>query len=191
MIGTPEVICTHSEEYNPSVDLCATNLWSDESATKVDTPYSWFNRGQFPMNRNCVTIGRLVDGTKLKILTLFDTGATKPLLHKFYEQTQFLHSYPKYKIKPRSLKIADSNLMTVDECVKILISFDGHDFEIVVYLVDMLDDFQLVIGSKSMFELEADVKFSNLAFEFAQRPIELLPTKYYCCPPHQNINIKF
>lgn len=55
----------------------------------------------------------------------------------------------------------------------------------------MLDDFQFVFGSKSMFELEADVKFSNLAFEFAQRTIELIPTKYYCCPPHESINIKF
>ena len=78
----PEVISTLSTEYNPSVDLCATYLWSDESATKVDTSYSWFTRGQFPMNRNCVTIGRLVDGTEIRVLTLIDTGATKPLLHK-------------------------------------------------------------------------------------------------------------
>ena len=42
-----------------------------------------------------------------------------------------------------------------------------------------------------MFELEAGVKFSNLVFEFAQRSIELIPTKYYCCPPHESIDIKF
>ena len=101
-----EVICTVSEEYSPSVDLCATYLWSDESATKVDTPHSWFTRGQFPMNRNCVTIGRLVDGTKLRVLTLIDTGATKPLLHKkFYKQTQFLHPYPKLNLHPSKLLI--------------------------------------------------------------------------------------
>ena len=131
-----------STEYNPSVDLCATYPWSDESATKVDSSHSWFTRGQFPMNKNCVTVGRLVDGTQMIVLTLIDTGATKPLLHKgFYEQTQFLHSYPKYKIKPRSLKIADNNLMRVTECVKIIISFGVYYFEIIAYLVDMLDDF--------------------------------------------------
>ena len=81
--------------------------------------------------------------------------------------------------------------MKVNECIKLIISFGGHYFELIAYLVDMLDDFQLVIGSKSMFELEADVKFSNLTFEFAQRSIELIPTKYYCCPPHQSIDIKF
>ena len=78
--------------------------------------------------------------------------------------------------------------MRVDECVKIIISFGGHYIEIIAYLVDMLDDFQLVMGSKSMFELEADVKFANLAFKFAKRSIKLLPSKYYCCPLHQNIN---
>ena len=40
----PEVTITLSTEYNPSVDLCATCLWSDESATKVDCCcHSWFH----------------------------------------------------------------------------------------------------------------------------------------------------
>ena len=36
-----------------------------------------------------------------------------------------------------------------------------------------------------MFELEADMKYSNLTFEFAKRSIKLIPTRSYTYPPHQ------
>ena len=55
----------------------------------------------------------------------------------------------------------------------------------------MLDDFQLVLGSKSMFELEADVKFSNLAFEFAQRSIDLIQPSVIAVLHMRSIDIKF
>ena len=41
-----------------------------------------------------------------------------------------------------------------------------------------------------MFELEADMKYSNLTFEFAKRSIRLIPTRSYTCPPHQYKSIK-
>ena len=41
-----------------------------------------------------------------------------------------------------------------------------------------------------MFELEADMKYSNLTFEFAKRSIRLIPTRSYTCPPHQCKSIK-
>ena len=44
------------------------------------------------------TVGRLEDGSDIRVYTLLDTGATKPILHKgFYERTPFMHTYPKYK----------------------------------------------------------------------------------------------
>ena len=89
-----------------------------------------------------------------------------------------MHTYPKYRITPRSIKIADNNLINVTECIKFPVSFAA-------FLVDIIDDFDFVIGSKSMFELEADMKYSNLTFEFAKRSIKLIPTRSYTCPPHQ------
>ena len=76
------------------------------------------------------------------------------------------------------------------ECVKFPVSFAGHHFEFIAFLVDIIDDFDFVIGSKSMFELEADMKYSNLTFEFAKRSIKLIPTRSYTCPPHQCKSIK-
>ena len=68
--------------------------------------------------------------------------------------------------------------------------FAGHHFEFIAFLVDIIDDFDFVIGIKSMFELEADMNYSNLTFEFAKRSIKLIPTRSYTCPPHQCKSIK-
>ena len=186
-----EVVSTTTTGFNPSVDICATYLWSDPGSTNLNSNTSWFDKGSFSFNRYGATVGRLEDGSDIRVYTLLDTGATKPILHKrFYERTPFMHTYPKYKITPRSIKIADNNLINVTECIKFPVSFAGHHFEFIAFLVDIIDDFDFVIGSKSMFELEADMKYSNLTFEFAKRSIKLIPTRSYTCPPHQCKSIK-
>ena len=130
-------------------------------------------------------------GSDIRVYTLPDIGVTKPSLHKrFYERTSFMHTYPKYKITPKSITIADNNLINVTECIKFPVSFAGHHFEFIAFLIDIIDDFNFVIGSKSMFEVEADMKYSNLTFEFAKRSIKLIPTRSYTCPPHQCKSIK-
>ena len=179
-----EVVSTTTTGFNPSVDICATYLWSDLGSTDLNYDTSWFVRGSFSFSRYGATVGRLEDGNDIRVYTLFNTGTTKPILHKrFYERTPSC-IHPKYKITPSSIKIADNNLINVTECIKFPVSFAGHHFEFIAFLVDIIDDFDFVIGSKSMFELEADMKYSNLTFEFAKRSIKLIPTKSYTCPPH-------
>ena len=170
-----KVVGTTTTGFNPSVDICATYLWSDPGSTNLNSDTRWFDKGSFSLSRYGATVGRLEDGSDIRVYTLLDTGVTKPILHKrFYERTPFMHTYPRYKITPRSIKIADNNLINVTECIKFI-----------TFLVDIIDDFDFVIGSKSMFELEADMKYSNLTFEFAKRSIKLIPTRSYTCPPHQ------
>ena len=125
------------------------------------------------------------DGSDIRVCTLLDTGATKPILHKrFYEITPFMHTYPKDKITPIN------NLINLTECIKFPVSFAGHHFEFIAFLVDIIDDFDFVIGSKGMFELEVDMKYSNLTFEFAKRSIKLILTRSYTGPPYQCKSIK-
>ena len=52
-----------------------------------------------------------------------------------------------------------------------MVKFHGHVFEFIVYLADMSENFDLVIGQKSMYELEASVDFNNLAFSFLKRSL--------------------
>ena len=97
---------TTTTGFNPSVDICATYLWSDPGSTNLNSDTSWFDKGSFSFSRYGATVGRLKDGSDIRVYTLLDTGATKPILHKrFYERTPFMHTYPKYKITPDQLKL--------------------------------------------------------------------------------------
>ena len=57
--------------------------------------------------------------------------------------------------------------------MNLLISFGSHVFEMVVYLLDMDDNFDFVIGQKAMYELEGGPNFGTLSFHFLMRSIPL------------------
>ena len=78
----------------------------------------------------------------------------------------------------------------MSECVKIDISFSGYYFERITFLVDMTDDFDLVMGAKSMHELEADPRFSRLKFEITERSIDLVPVQDCMAKPNQEMQVK-
>ena len=84
----------------------------------VRTEATWFQQGNFDISINGVTEGNLLDGTLIRVKTLIDSGATKPILSKsFYEKTKFLHQYPKLKIQPRRIKCANGEFIVIDECL--------------------------------------------------------------------------
>ena len=57
------------------------------------------------------------------------------------------------------------------KAIQFMVKFHGHVFEFIAYLADMSESFDLVIGQKSMYELEASVDFNNLAFSFLKRSL--------------------
>ena len=167
------------ENFNPNRHITTTYLWTNRSGRLQEpkittTEASWFPEGSFHITTKGETTGYLLDGTPIRVKTLVDSGATKPILNtKFYNRTEFLHQYPKFKIKARKIKVADGRTIVIDECVNMLISFGSHVFEMIVYLLDMDDNFDFVIGQKAMYELEGGPNFGTLSFHFLMRSIPL------------------
>ena len=56
-----------TEEFRPNIDICATYLWSHPQAMSYNSHSSWFKLGHFPFNRCGITVGRLLDGTKMSL----------------------------------------------------------------------------------------------------------------------------
>ena len=109
--------------------------------------------GIFPFDSRATTYGYLVD--KTPCYTLFDTGASKAMLNKrFYDEHPILHQYPIYPINVQPIKVTNDRLMTVKEAMKFLISFDGHTFEIIAYLLPFSTPFNFNFGLKTMTEIE-------------------------------------
>ena len=55
----------------------------------------------------------------------------------------------------------------------------------------MIDDFDFVMGVKSMYELEADQRFSRLRFELAQRSTNLVPLQDNVVKSNEEMQLKF
>ena len=171
-------------DYHPDKSVSSTYLWKELKNGKplsVTTHDSWFSEGRFPITINSEAKGYLLDGTPLRVKTLIDSGASKPILStSFYEKHEYLHTYPKYDITPRPLMLGNGSTMTIDKCITIVINFGGHIFEITCFLAPIMDDYDFIIGQKSMYELEGGPNFGNLTFHFMMRSVDIISRENVC-----------
>ena len=131
-----------------------------------------FKQGKFPINLHGETEGELMDGNSIKVTTLMDTGCSKPILNKkFYDKHPYLHQFPHYPLQAIGVVVANDGVIKVTEAIQFMVKFHGHVFEFIAYLANISESFDLVIGQKSMYELEASVEFNNLAFSFLKRSL--------------------
>ena len=70
----------------------------------------------------------------------------------------------------------------VDECIHLMVRFGEHVFEMIAYLSDMLKEYDMVIGQKSMYELEGGPSFATMGFEFMMRSVEVKAMKNIIIP---------
>ena len=69
--------------------------------------------------------------------------------------------------------------MTVKEDIKFSISFGGHIFEIIAYLLPFSTSFDFIFGLKTMEKIEGKCR---LEFKFKKRSIDITPTKDFHLP---------
>ena len=91
----------------------------------------------------------LVD--KIPCYTLFDIGASKAMLNKkFYNEHPILHLSPKCPTNVQPIQVANYQFMTVKGAITLFISFGGHTFEIIAYLLTFSTSFDFIFGLKTM-----------------------------------------
>ena len=150
-------------------------MWSQDDGKSQSTK-TWFDIGIFPLDGCASTYGYLVD--KIPCYTLFDTGASKGMLiKKFYDEDPILHHYPEYPIDIQPIQVANDQRMTVKEAIQFFISFGGHTFEIIAYLLPFSTSFDFIFGLKTMTEIEGKNNYSRLEFKFKKRFIDIAPSR--------------
>ena len=184
--------------FKPHESICATYLWTeDNTCTKMESEAydlegndMWFKQGKFPINLHGETEGELMDGNGIKVTTLMDTGCSKPILNKkFYDKHPYLHQFPRYPLQAIGVVVANDGVIKVNEAIQFMVKFHGHVFEFIAYLADMSETFDLVIGQKSMYELEASVDFNNLAFSFLKRSLPIYAVDNFSIRPGKTKDI--
>ena len=78
------------------------------------------------------------------------------LNRKFYDEHPMLHQYYKYPINVQPIQVANNQLMTVKEAIKVVFSFGGHTFQVIAYLLPFSTSSDFIFGLKTMTEIEGD-----------------------------------
>ncbi len=58
-------------------------------------------------------------------------------------------------------------------CVQFTINLGGHWFEFIAFVLNMIEDYDFILGAKAMYELEMDVSYSKMRIEFAMTGLPL------------------
>ncbi len=171
----------NSGTFQPDQDICGTYLYSEPSAKRVKSKTSWFETGQIDMADLSVIQGHLPNALKhekplrIQVRTLADTGATKPMLsQKLIDGNKYLQSCPTYKIKPRPVTMGDNHNVYVDMCIQFMINIGGHWFKFIAFALDIIEDYDFILGAKAIYELEMDVSYAHMQLTF---PLQGIPLK--------------
>ena len=110
---------------------------------------------------------------------------------KCYDEHPIPHHYPKHLINVQPIQVANDQLMTVKEAIKFLVSFGGHAFEIIAYLLPFSTAFDFIFGLQTMTGIEGKSNYSKLEFKFKKRSIGITPSKDIHLPVGKTTAIDF
>ena len=86
---------------------------------------------RFPISEQGYTVGKLLDGTALKIL--LDTGANKSFMSKtHYLRCKSLHSLPEFASKTQRIQLGNEKYVSVLFIIPVILDIHGHKFEIIM-----------------------------------------------------------
>ena len=122
-----------------------------------------------PFNLECRTSGTLHDGTSCDVL--IDTGASVSMISEhFYNRTKILQVLPKLKQeKTIKVKVADGDEYDVSFVIQFVVTIGKELFQILALVVPITQTLDIVIGFKSILELEASVEAARGQLTFRSR----------------------
>ncbi len=77
--------------------------------------------------------------------------------------------YPVHKV---CIRVTDSTYHQIQEAVRLTVIIQGHVFEVFALVMENMDlELDLILGSKSLFELEATVNCERQHVQFLQQSV--------------------
>ena len=151
-------------EYDDAVDVTTTYL-GHESINITDT----FRPEQaFPIYSNCQFLG----GGMLDIL--LNTGTSKSYMSKgFYMRHPHLHKYPKFNSTVRNLQVGNGELVATLFVIPFVFKIGKHLFEVYTLVSEIQQNMDIILGVKTMFEVEGKISCRTSQFKFLNRSLPI------------------
>ena len=116
----------------------------------------------------------------LAVHTLIDTGCHKTLLSKkFYDQNQkhFQNFSEIPFLEKHSITVGNGQQIVAHKMISLPLLIQGHHFEFLALIVDMLDEYDFIIGLEAAIQLEAVYHMTSHIFSVKPRSVLLFPVK--------------
>ena len=96
---------------------------------------------------------KLLDQTECQVL--LDTGASKSFMSKsHFLHCKSLYSLPKLTSRTQRIEVGNGKFISILFIIPIKIDIHGHRFEIYTLVSEIHENVDLVLGIKSIFEME-------------------------------------
>ena len=112
--------------------------------------------------------------TKQKLLCVIDSGASKSLLSETtLKRSEYLSSLEKIPCVKIPFQCANGQCVVPKYAVKFVIQLDTHKIELTAMVIDTLGTIDLLIGTQSLSELDAQLCFTSNKLKLKSRSIPL------------------
>ena len=139
----------YANKFNENSDL--SMMYLEQTEMMRDTKIRAEER--FPITGQGFASGKLLDGMECQIL--LDTGATKSyILKSYYLQCKTLHALPKFSSNTQRIQVGNGQYVSMLFVIPVIIEVHGHRFKIFMLVSEIHHNVNLVMGMKSIFELE-------------------------------------
>ena len=172
--------------FNECEDITTTYLgYVDPNSKKIA-----FNHiNEISIKSNCISEGCLTTGTNFKIL--FDTGASRSYLSKdFYLANSNLHSLPKFAATCKGIIVGNGERVSILFIIPIIVTIQGHQFEIFTTIIEMHDGIDMVFGMQNMIETEGEMSARDGCYRFISRSIPIFPQNTLTVEPKGKVYMK-
>ena len=158
----------------------ATYLYSDSD---LDTQFQLHFDGT-------VTASTLIE---LPLHTLLDTGCHKTLLSKkIYDQNikHFQNYYKMPFLEKHSITVGNGQQIHAHKMIALPLKIQNHYFEFLVLIVDILDEYDFIIGLEAAIQLEAVYHMTSHIVNIQSRTVSLFSHKDIKISPGTSTSIQ-
>ncbi len=159
-----------SAKFNSTSSVSMTYITSQKGA-----PFGEDGKPYFNVTNLCYADGALYElqGKSGRMQILIDTGASKSICNRRWvkevSKKRKLTMYPVHKVH---IRVTDSTYHQIQEAVRLTVIIQGHVFEVFTLVMENMDpELDLILGSKSLFELEATVNCERQRMQFLQQSV--------------------
>ena len=94
---------------------------------------------------------------------------------QYYLRNKSLHGLPKMSSKAKCVQVANGGSINILFIIPIIITIQGHIFEMYSIVSEIYDNIDLVPRVKNLLQLEGEIRTRELTFDFKNRAVSIIP----------------